>query len=79
MDPVDEKDTKEECQNTEDEARVPRAFKRPDAPTKQELEEHLPTHLPYRSWCPHCGRKGNQQTTRRSWRRPREVRSDYQY
>ena len=29
-------------------------FKRPDAPTKQELEEHLPTHLPYRSWCPHC-------------------------
>ena len=29
-------------------------FKRPDAPTKQELEEHLPTHLPYRSWCPDC-------------------------
>ena len=23
-------------------------------PTSEEIQEHLRTHLPYRSWCPHC-------------------------
>ena len=26
----------------------------PGAPSAQEIEEHDPTHLPYRSWCPVC-------------------------
>ena len=26
----------------------------PSAPTKKELEEHLPLHVPYKSWCPVC-------------------------
>ena len=25
-------------------------------PTKKEVEEHMLTHIPYRSWCPHCVR-----------------------
>ena len=29
---------------------------RPYAPTKAELEEHLPLHLNYRDWCEDCVR-----------------------
>ena len=56
MSPVDEKDLcgVEDPEDKAEEARKPRIFKRPDAPTKQELEEHLPTHLSDRSWCPVC-------------------------
>ena len=25
-------------------------------PSRQEVEEHMKTHIPYRSWCPHCVR-----------------------
>ena len=34
--------------------RKPRIGRRPDIPTRQEIEEHLPLHAHYRSWCPHC-------------------------
>ena len=34
--------------------RKPRVVRRPNAPTKQEVEDHLPLHLPYRSWCDDC-------------------------
>ena len=37
-------------------ARKLRICKRPDAPTKIEVEEHNRTHAEYRSWCPHCVR-----------------------
>ena len=23
-------------------------------PTAEEVEQHMQTHLPFRSWCPHC-------------------------
>jgi hypothetical protein len=26
----------------------------PRAPSRAEVDEHMATHLPYRSWCPHC-------------------------
>ena len=26
----------------------------PVVPSKEEVEEHMLTHLPYRSWCEHC-------------------------
>ena len=29
-------------------------MKRPYTPTQQEIDEHMPLHLPYRAWCPHC-------------------------
>ena len=37
-----------------EEARPPEVLRDPGAPTKKELEEHSTTHLPFRSWCPHC-------------------------
>ena len=37
-----------------DAARKPRVIRRPETPTKQEIADHLPLHLPYRSWCPDC-------------------------
>ena len=37
-----------------DAARKPRVIRRPETPTNQEIADHLPLHLPYRSWCPDC-------------------------
>ena len=38
----------------EDETRKPQIARRPYTPTAAEVEAHLPLHLEYRSWCPHC-------------------------
>jgi hypothetical protein len=37
-----------------EDTRKPRAGRIPTAPTKKELEEHLPLHVPYKEWCPIC-------------------------
>ena len=37
----------------DDEVRQPRVGRRPQAPTKAEIEEHYPLHLNFRSWCEH--------------------------
>ena len=43
------------CQEDEsEEARRPEVLRDPGAPTPKEIEEHNVTHLPFRSWCPHC-------------------------
>ena len=43
------------CEEVEsDEARAPEVLRDPGAPTQKELDEHNTTHLPFRSWCPHC-------------------------
>ena len=34
--------------------RRPKVGRRPDTPTKVEMEEHMCLHVHYRSWCPHC-------------------------
>ena len=47
-------ETGEESAADEQGARVPRVARRPYTPTKAELEEHLPLHLEYRSWCEAC-------------------------
>ena len=36
------------------EAKPPEVLRDPGAPTPSEIEEHNVTHLPFRSWCPHC-------------------------
>ena len=41
-----------------------KTIKCPTTPTKEDIEEHMLTHVPFRSWCPHCvagqsGRKGH--------------------
>ena len=37
-----------------DESRKPQVARRPVTPSKAEVESHLPLHVEYRSWCPHC-------------------------
>ena len=41
--------------NVEEAAAVPK-LRGPAEPTKEEIEEHMISHMPYRSWCPHCVR-----------------------
>ena len=48
IDNVDNEESEEAAK-----AKLARAGKRP---TDKEVEEHMNTHLPYRSWCPHCVR-----------------------
>ena len=52
-----------ECENPtsaddheSDEARRARVSKMPVRPSQSEVDNHMTTHLPYRSWCPHCVR-----------------------
>ena len=43
------------CEEPEtEEARAPEVLRDPGAPTEKEVEEHNVTHLPFRTWCPHC-------------------------
>ena len=53
---VDEEDFEDiECQEKEsEEARDPIVLRDPGSPTPREIEEHNVTHMPFRSWCPHC-------------------------
>ena len=53
---VEEEDFEEiECEEKEsEEARAPEVLRDPGAPTPKEIEEHNVTHMPFRSWCPHC-------------------------
>ena len=37
-----------------EEAVLPFARRKPEEPTKEERRIHKITHLPFRSWCPHC-------------------------
>ena len=39
-----------------EEARRVKTAKAPAKPSKEEVDEHMVTHLPFRSWCPHCVR-----------------------
>ena len=49
-----EAEDKEAEEEDVQEARRPAPIRQPRAPTKQELADHLPHHLPYRDWCRHC-------------------------
>eukprot|EP00973_Karenia_brevis_P083236 11541025-Karenia_brevis.AAC.1 len=58
----------------------------PKTPTAEEYRVHRLTHLPYRSWCPHCvrGKKKNppQKTNKNKERRGRSIpviALDYMY
>ena len=41
-------------EDQEEEARPARTPKNPLLPTKEEIDKHYVTHLPYRDWCPCC-------------------------
>ena len=49
-------DDEEEVECEAEEGLRPQRVKNPMEPSRQEWEEHCITHLPYRSWCPHCVR-----------------------
>ena len=38
-----------------------KTIRKPQEPTREEWEEHMASHWPYRDWCPHCvsGRANN--------------------
>ena len=44
-----------------EDAQTPKAMKEPQTPSADEIAQHYLTHMPYRSWCPHCVscRRGN--------------------
>ena len=56
----------------------------PEEPTKQEWEEHMTTHVPYRSWCPYCVRgRGRSDQHRKGTKEPEKrlltISMDYAY
>ena len=46
----------DETEEEHEEAQKAKAIKAPSKPSKEEVDEHMVTHLPFRSWCPHCVR-----------------------
>lgn len=40
----------------EEEAKMPVVLKDPGKPTKDEWDQHVVSHFPFRAWCPHCVR-----------------------
>ena len=49
-------DGKDDIECGTSEARRPNVLANPATPSRDEVNEHNITHLPYRSWCPHCVR-----------------------
>ena len=64
-----EDDDKEEA----DEAEKPRVCVDPGRPSRKEIEEHEVTHMPFRSWWPHCVRGRGQATPHPKGRDKREL------
>ena len=69
----------------EDARARPRVLKAPKAPTQEEIEEHMATHLPHAAWCDICmkgrgrntpHRKGAQRWARRSQEEGHEKQSE---
>ena len=46
----------ESMQEKAEEERRPLLRKSENQPSSQEVQEHMKTHIPYRSWCAHCVR-----------------------
>ena len=59
-----------------EDARKPNVASCPREPIRQERMEHEITHLPYRSWCPHCvrGKAKEEAHNRRNSEEDREGR-----
>ena len=55
----------------EDEAESPKVIKFDNRPSEEEVRIHNRTHLPYRSWCPHCVRGKARRHHRRRMKRLR--------
>jgi hypothetical protein len=65
-----------------DECKPVKVLRGPTRPTKLELEEHEHSHIPFRSWCPHCMRGKSKASGHRSSNGAREkpiVSIDYAF
>ena len=54
----------------------------PKTPSKEEVEEHELTHIPFRNWCRHCVRgRGKEEACKREGRVPEvpEVHIDFMF
>ena len=49
-------ESEEEEKQEEQESSSVKALRNPEDPTKEEWEQHMMTHVPFRNWCPHCVR-----------------------
>ena len=52
----EEEERKKEEERGEEEGLKPKFKSTEPRPSKREIEEHMVTHIPFRSWCPHCVR-----------------------
>ena len=51
-----EEEEEEEEERWDEEARKVKTTVDQTLPSEKEVQEHMITHLPFRSWCPHCVR-----------------------
>ena len=64
----------EEQEGEPEGARRAKGTRAPIKPSKEEVDEHMLTHLPFRSWCPHCVRgKPRGKPHKRAEEEPREL------
>ena len=68
---VEEDATQEEEREEGEEVQIPKTVKPPIKPTKEEVNEHMISHLPFRTWCAHCvkGKSKSKAHRRRSGER----------
>ena len=52
----EKKDDEDDDGLVENEGIAPKVIRDPGQPTAKQRQEHEVTHVPYRSWCPHCVR-----------------------
>ncbi len=52
----DEEEQEIKVEDLEEGGRKMKVIRKPQEPTKEEVEEHSLIHVPFRSWCPHCVR-----------------------
>ena len=54
-------------QEEESEGREVFVKRKPSDPTQEEIDQHMCTHIPFRSWCAHCvmGKAKNQKHKKR--------------
>ena len=57
MEKVEEDRAREVHEDNEEEGAVKPRYSRPiSRPSREEVDSHMITHIPYRSWCPYCVR-----------------------
>ena len=73
----------EDVEDANEESTEPKIMRAPRMPSREEVESHMATHVPFRSWCKRCVRgksKGNPHHRQKSSARDMPtVVCDYMY